>query len=233
MTRERPILFGAPMVRALLAGTKSQTRRVFTPQSTPWINHYMEGGASPSDWKAECGDDGDPRMWWWLSGAAAQEPIGSCPYGVPGDRLWVRETFYCDHSDYPTAPRRELLPLMEYRADHDCSSWEAGCPCRDENGRGSWRPSIFMPRWASRITLEVTEVRVQHVQDISEEDAKAEGVNLTETIDGTVNGEPARIAFMEAKYAFAVLWNSINEKRGHGWQTNPWCWCVSFKRVAP
>jgi hypothetical protein len=141
--KERPILFSGPMVLAILAGKKTQTRRVIKPSWSRCLDL----------------DDPDDR----------EKARLGCPHGTSRDRLWVRETFYCDDYRYPNAPPEELLQLMEYRADHDCRTWEAGCPCCDEEGRASWRPSIHMPRWASRITLEVIAVRVERVQSISEQ----------------------------------------------------------------
>lgn len=198
MAKERPILFSAPMVRALLAGTKTQTRRVITPQPQRYT------GATPGTWMYGHRN---------LEGLFAEHVFGGCmaklapcPYGVPGDRLWVRETwrvFGGPEYEYQHDPRS-----VQFRAD------EAAFEQKE------WKPSIFMPRWASRITLEVTDVRVQRVQEISEDDALAEGM--------TCDGDHA-----SARDNYETLWNYINEKRGHGWATNPWVWCVSFKRVTP
>jgi hypothetical protein len=128
-----------------------------------------------------------------------------CPYGLPGDRLWVRETWGPRITNGEPDPRQQYV---KYRADDVDDS-----PC-DENDwhewEDRWRPSIHMPRWASRITLEVTGVRIERLQDISEADARAEGVVDT--------------------LAFEELWDSIN---GSGaWDANPWCWCISFKPLA-
>lgn len=203
--KERPILFSAPMMRAILAGKKTQTRRVVKPQP-------------PGLWmKPETAVITDHHGCWAFSriapnGMAVAWPRGAnsirCPYGVPGDRLWVRETWF------PETPNRAI-----YRADGEFEDGYAG---------PGWRPSIHMPRWASRIILEVTDVRVERVQAITEEDAKAEGV------------PPERAARIGADHgtlqhtlAFAVLWDSINAPRGFGWATNPWVWCLTFKRVLP
>lgn len=185
--KERPILFSAPMVLALLAGTKTQTRRSVKSQPT-----------------AEPGRDGS---WMWghkdLGGLFAEHVFGDCmaklapcPYGTPGDRLWVRETFAPADSDDARAGR------WEYRADNP----DPLCM--------KWKPSIFMPRSASRLTLEVTGVCVERLQQISEADAKAEGV-------GYHVGGPV--------LAYRTLWKSIN---GAGsWKANPWVWVVTFKRI--
>ncbi|MBW7932469.1 MAG: hypothetical protein H3C62_02410 [Gemmatimonadaceae bacterium] len=144
-----------------------------------------------------------------------------CAYGVPGDRLWVRETF-------------------QYEAKTDAFEWDVrNCIIRyraTEPGAGpwltaeddisdAWRPSIHMPRWASRLTLEVTGVRVERVQDISEEDAKAEG----STVPWMYKATQEPVATHRA--AFARLWDSINAKRAP-WSSNPWVWVVAFKPIA-
>lgn len=222
---ERPLLMSAPMVRAILAGTKSQTRRLVT---VPWKGSSRTLPYEP--WYIE--SDGKLRVQDEYGDFHTMDDRWS-PYGVPGDRLWVRETWYDDNAlrerePPPTAPDE----FIEYRASHDCSSWEAECPCRDEYGRSSWRPSIFMPRWASRITLEVTEVRVQRLQDISREDAIAEGMphewqRLNSDLDGyVVDCKPDPYA------EFALFWDSINGQReGASWADNPWVWAIGFKRI--
>ena len=180
--KERPILFSAPMVRALLAGTKTQTRRT--------CNHP---GLKDLSYIVNCGDG------WW--GDEEGDFQARCPYGQPGDRLWVRETF-CD--DWLADAGG-----VAYRADGgmDAEMFDAGC---------TWRPSIHMPRSLSRITLEVTGVRVERLQDISEADAIAEGTPFP--FGGWVGG-------------YQKLWESIN---GPGsWDLNPWVWVVEFKRVTP
>ena len=200
MTRERPILFSGAMVRAILAGQKTQTRRMVKPQPRPTKRGWWEWGyalgktqaASPrrSVWHAE--------TWQREAGTAPLEDF--CPYGQPGGRLWVRETW--GKLDMGSAC---------YRADD-----EAAVPAD-----GRWRPSIHMPRWASRLTLEVTEVRVQRLQEISEEDALAEGI------------PPRTDDHVLAVPRFRTLWESINgERPGCSWESNPWVWCVSFRRVS-
>lgn len=192
--KERPILFSAPMVRALLAGTKTQTRRVVK-------------GVQP--WGSRNG-----RPEWAIVGT---EP--RCPYGQPGDRLWVRETWQAvngdDRARHIVTHPRPNRGWIEY----------AATPRLDEPAY-KWRPSIHMPRWASRITLEVTEVRAERLQDISEADALAEGVN----VHPDHHGKP-RTSIYSPVQAYADLWDQIN---GAGsWDTNPWVWAVSFKVVKP
>ena len=193
---ERPILFSAPMVRAILAGTKTQTRRVVKPQP------------------AERGDNGGafmeiiPSLLPSRGGLfdvryALDNPRAiRCPYGQPGDRLWVRETFGHFERNENFKPGAEVF----YRADGNCLELEP------------WRPSIHMPRWASRITLEITGVRVERLQDISEADAYAEGIQHCDLWgDGTPRG------------FYRVLWEQIN---GAGsWDASPWVWVVEFKRM--
>jgi len=201
--KERPILFSAPMVREILAGTKTQTRRVWKlPRGCSWYaGHGGEAAGMVQD------DDGP--AWWHVSEQR-------CPYGQPGDRLWVREAW--------RALRRfdSMPPLdIEWRS---MVAYEADTPTGDyrqaPHGRmGKLRPPIHMPRWASRITLEVTGVRVERLQDISSEDSLAEGIYPTST--GLYPGSP--------RAAYRNLWEEIN---GPGsWDTNPWVWVVEFRRL--
>ena len=187
--KERPILFSGPMVRAILVGAKTQTRRVVNPQP-----HAVRDGLY--GWKQVAGG-GYEVVWNALQMSGSQALSEYCPYGKPGDQLWVRETWRVNGNehDYAAAGPDKVF----YRADED---W---------NTDAGWRPSIFMPRWASRITLEVVSVRAQRLQDISHADGSAEGFD---SLDG-----------------FALLWDRINEKRGYGWQDNPWVWAVEFRAV--
>lgn len=233
--KQRPILFSGPMVRAILEGRKTQTRRVGKIQmevsglGVEYIGHATKGRVAQATYDAFPGR-GTVR---WA--------ICECPYGVPGERLWVRESW---------APRKgwgELrAPInMRFAATHDRSEVER------------WRPSIHMPRWASRLTLEIVSVRVERVQEISEADAKAEGPlyaidqeqtllspHLTEERNTgcyACAGEPNGIAELchdalrgkGRPFAcwFAALWDSINAARGFGWEKNPWVWVIEFKRV--
>ncbi|MFA5324307.1 MAG: hypothetical protein WC373_16650 [Smithella sp.] len=191
--KERPILFSGEMVRAILAGRKTQTRRVVKPQPK-WI-------ADPNiPFKT---DDANPKG------------IIKCPYGQPGNFLWVRETWATWSSLNHLAPSGiRPKPALEYKAD-GCLTISGGKIA----DRGKWRPSIHMPRWASRITLEITDVRVERVQDISEYDAECEGAETASPKEAT--GARFRPAFHD-------LWDSINAKRGLGWNANPWIWCLTF-----
>jgi hypothetical protein len=182
--RERPILFSSPMVRAILEGRKTQTRRV------------IGNGTAEDIYRRWADPEQSPQV-----------VRLACRYGQPGDLLWVRETWATDDDK-----------TFWYRADGE--TYNAGLP---------WRPSIHMPRAASRITLEIVSVRVERVQDISREDARAEGLTWVAPtwgipgIANSWNGDP--------RESFKALWNDINAKRGHGWDSNPWVWVVEFKRL--
>ena len=194
--KEHPILFSAPMVRAILDGRKTQTRRVMKPQ--PVLCDGMW------DWKdCQWMDDG--------IGFPASGIIDHSPYGVPGDRLWVWEAFCkCDRTDEFTT--------MCFRAEDDT--------CDD----AKWTPSIHMPRWASRIILEVIGVRVESLQDISEKDAKAEGVE-SYSDDGVIYYGEFGKGDCRPDREFSRLWDSINAKRGFSWKSNPWVWVIEFERI--
>lgn len=206
--KERPILFSALMVRAILAGTKTQTRRIYKMRKHPDCGCEMAGTE--------------------LRGERPDVIHRMCPYGLPGDRLWVRETWQGpllgeDQQDefLRDGPERFQAPeFCVYRATDKLDAVDM-----DGNELG-WRPSIHMPRWSSRITLEVTGVRVERLQEISEEDAKAEGAPFE-------LGELERLILgAKAKYrsGFVRLWESIN---GPGsWEINPWVWVVEFQRLA-
>jgi hypothetical protein len=187
--KEYPILFSGPMVRAILDGRKTQTRRVLNPQPDFAAQpHFQHGrGHAGTGWycsETEYPDEGSQFY--------------RCPHGIPGDRLWVRETW------------TKNVAGFFYRADF---------PLADPTwGPVFWKPSIHMPRAASRITLELTEVRVQRVQEISEADVLAEGVTGV-----WKQGDHG--------YLFSKLWDSINADRGYGWNVNPWVWALTFKRA--
>lgn len=220
------------MVRAILAGQKTQTRRVAAVlagdgQAPERVipGHAVRGGpASGNDWVAvyRGGGTGPGGRW--------KRHSIRCPYGQSGDRLWVRETWALEdcgadgnrviwQADRAAAWRRTLGDIYYLPSDYN---------------PGRWRPSIHMPRWAFRLTLEVTEVRVQRLQDISEGDALAEGVMDARGWDwlGRLPKAPEGGEDLSARAGFRLLWGSINGKRpGCSWEANPWCWAVSFKVV--
>ncbi len=193
--KERPIIFSVPMVRAIMEDHKTQTRRVIIPQPHPNIVHYDE---------------------------IKRANIISlrCPYGSPGDRLWIRETWRETgslQSVYKGIPKDGTREQIVYAADGE---WD-----------GPWRPSIFMPHWASRVTLEIINIRVERVQEISEEDALAEGVTVQKGHLWRPLGSKEPMRQYTARQAFGALWDSINAKRGYGWEKNPWVRVIEFKRL--
>ena len=207
--RERPILFSGPMVRAILEGRKTQTRRLVKPQPEVVRGEFKGADARPSDGLRIV--RGTERVTVNLAFPECLRTAHDfCPYGRPGDRLWVREAW-------------------RHAASCPFARESAGCADRRHNfyradGAAAgvrWAPSLCMPRWASRLTLEVTDVRVQRLQDISEEDARAEGVEP----DRDYWPDPARAH----RVAFHWLWDSIH---GEGaWESNPWVWALTFRRV--
>lgn len=198
--RERPILFSAPMVRAILAGEKTQTRRVMKHQP----QRVVVTGFGPM--LAIQQPRGQDR---WLWPNARDEVIASCPYGKPGDKLWVRETW-----------SRHIGSFGE--------CFEYYYRATDDDGFGPWKPSIHMPREACRIMLEVTDVRVEKLQTISAEDAQAEGI---EARDDAWRCYTSSAITHDPRCAFADLWESINGPTS--WNANPWVWALTFKRVEP
>lgn len=237
--RERPILFSGPMVRAILDGRKTQTRRVVK----------LPG------YTIDERDDGTPWPWRmsWAHGDPDGSEWGACPYGQPGDRLWVRETWalflpsvydpynndWSDVTGWDHAPIPKKHPrarwVMTYAAT-DADKWET-----DREARGfCWRPSIHMPRWASRLTLDVVRVRVERLQDISEADVAAEGVtgeSVRALWEGSTRAvrEQAWRGGTPPLHAFAptalwhLAWSLINGEAS--WNANPWVWVVEFARL--
>jgi len=230
MINAKPILFTGEMVRAILDGRKTQTRRILKsafpkqwPEPVRLADDEGNTGAlnDPKYWGYPCAEDGcDMSLADWA--------YVLCPHGKIGDYLWVRENFavYGDDDKY----------VLHFQADV-------------QRGSG-WKPSIHMPRKYSRLTLQITDIRVQRVQDISEEDAAAEGVEenwlgyLATGSNGfggqgwtpengwrnyldDEDGEPS----YSAKESFKSLWDSINAKRGFGWHENPWVWAITFQTI--
>lgn len=198
---DRPILFSGPMIRALLSGRKTQTRRAIKPQPSPHVQVYRVGSA-----------------WDWRDGTRGGS--ARLPY-APGDRLWVREAWADDAEAQFEPQRRDTY----YRADPGAEEI-----AEDNRSCGiphDWRPSIHMHRWRSRLTLIVTDVRVQRLQEISEADARAEGVESDS--DGWRDYQmPATQCCGTARDSFRTLWDSLNAKRGFGWDANPWVGAVTF-----
>lgn len=217
--RELPILFSAPMVLAILEGRKTVTRRVVKAAPTG-VGSYVLGVHQ--------------GVWGIHEHIDALEAFRArCPYGQPGDRMWVRETWRTDSGLDMQKPSSFCAWPVKYVADNSTRT----CGALFGNTNGKTRVSIHMPRWASRITLDVTSVRVERLQEITEEQAIAEGIERDETHPELWKRGPLRRDIRLTpwtgfpKLAFQALWEGIN---GTGsWDANPWVWVVSFKRVTP
>lgn len=245
-TKERPILFNGSMVRAILNGGKTQTRRIVKPQpggNVEWTNCFKAKGA------------GRAGVWGWLDtaipgdGPLPESMALRCPQGKPGERLWAREThaFVTCDKDAPGAFRGSDHGItsdfgewfrVAYAADPGPITWDPP----------NFRPSIHMPRWACRLEMEVTSVRLERLQAITEADAQAEGATSrtvsrhynqrgwsmdwsrvgTTRPNGAVIDE-GDICLGTARMAFANLWNKVYGPEA--WDSNPWVWVVEFKRV--
>lgn len=215
---ERPILFGRPMVHATIDGLKTKTRRVVKPQPPSDWNPVI-GMYSPT----KVGRDGEEYPGEEVFGASDEVFGARCPYGAPGDRLWVKETWspWADNWTKAVCERNEgERKACVYRADH-AEYFGAG----EVGGDNRWHPSIHMPRAMSRIDLLVKAIRVERVQDITEEDARAEGMAVFQR--GTTRHEH------ENRDLFAKLWDELNGPRGYGWAKNPFVWVIEFERVKP
>jgi hypothetical protein len=185
--KERPILFSGPMVRAILEGRKTQTRRVIKP-----------------DWRF---DTMTRSVWDYLDEGSELDmakAVHYCPHGRRGDLIWVRETFCPDWTDHPI-----------YQADGG-SAVDAGYKSEPK-----WRPSIHMPRSACRLVLTIEHVRPERLQSISHHDIEQEGVIAVHP--------PAPIGEFSALQMFQATWDALNDKRGYGWDTNPWVWRICFR----
>lgn len=207
--KERPILFSAPMVRAILSGAKTQTRRALRVQPLDVLP--MKGKAKGRGWVALLRTKPEPHG-----------TIFRCRHGEPGDRLWVRESWK------QTASGRTPMGVLDvfYRATDSLDVEE------------KWRPSIFMPRWASRLTVELLKVRVERLQSISRKDAIAEGARflpLQEDVPGAWwTCDVSTGAALHARdpiSAYRLLWESING--AESWAANPWVWVLEFRRIKP
>ena len=205
--KERPILFSAPMVRAILSGEKTQTRRVVKPQPKRTGDGVLMWDASHRGMRfGSVGMDVPPNL------------VAHCPYGAPGDRLWVRETFGIDDED------GSVLYFADPGTAQDAEHARA---CDDRYPRR--RPSIHMPRWASRILLEIASVRVERLQDISEDDAQAEGIEYSERFEGYCIGLAEHFNSHDPRQSYFSLWEAINGAGSVA--ANPWVWVVEFRRV--
>lgn len=224
IVKERPILFSGPMVCAILEGRKTQTRRIMKPQPSCYVGTVLATNLNSDNLKpasyfdsycSERKSKENPRgkgiHWCWWSPDDRQGPDWiRCPYGIPGQRLWVRESF-------------ALHPTMQ-ECGHHAVFYRAHDTILPEN---KWSASMFMPRWASRILLEITDVRVERLRDISEDDAIAEGCGkLPPFMD---EGGSHTATEMRYRSGFRDTWESINGP--DSWNINPFVWVISFRRI--
>ncbi|CRM40539.1 hypothetical protein [Pseudomonas sp. 37 R 15] len=224
-TKERPVLFAAPMVRAILEGRKTVTRRPVKVQP------HIDASGNFCVGNSNYGQDGYGKP-------VTKHFVNSCcPFGKPGDRLWVRETWAADAQVDAVAPR-DLSQGEPIHYAADGAARQTGC-AMIKPGKG--RPSIHMPRWVSRILLEITAVRVERLQDGEGETAFesryiAEGINRIHQGDGDYashpfKSEPGPGNWTDPFDAWRELWVGING--AESWNSNPWVWVVEFKQVTP
>jgi hypothetical protein len=192
---EHPIIFNTQMVKAILEGRKTMTRR---------LNGLEKFNVEPDIWRIGKAGVMD-KVWWEAAADSSYSYRLDCPYGQVGDRLWVRETFAIG----------EYFGKLFYK-EQDAGGYG-----------GNWMPSIHMPRWASRITLEITELRVERLQEIGKlthDECAKEGWPFGFDI-AELNEHPVA--------TFKRYWDFLNAKRGYGWDTNCWVWVIGFKVVTP
>lgn len=200
--KERPILFSGPMVRAILNDSKTQTRRIAKRNESGMVKKP----GSNKNWHVY-----DP------------DAIQACPFGVPGDRLWVRESFIYEPDEYEwevstSVPVRDRF--IAYRAD---------CPAGLACMTGRWSPSIHMPRHLSRIDLEITDVRLEWLQSISECDARAEGALCVDELSGREVLSPQTENAGSFKFGFQCVWEGLHGATS--WAANPIVWAIEFRRI--
>lgn len=204
--KERPILFNDAMVRAILDGRKTQTRRIVKFPKGALLEEISKPWMRPTVWLPEQGES----------------VLMDCPYGQTGDRLWVRETWQAWH-EFNAMRAADIPEDAKLRINYPANgnTWDA-----------RMRPSIHMPRWASRITLEITGVRVEQLQDISEADAQAEGIAGPYDVGYSAYQVPgdSKPRYSTAAAAFETLWDSINSG-SDAWDANPWVWVIEFQKV--
>ncbi|WP_072166374.1 hypothetical protein [Erwinia sp. Leaf53] len=221
--RERGIIFNAEMVRAILDGRKTQTRRIVKGQRTGEVWSVKPAGVKKHNRHT--------HDWWLPTGSLPYSALPACPFGQPGDRLWVRETWSEDFANYYPNDRVWYAANDDRRRDIEIVDGVRGIysPESDVHVPFRWRPSIHMPRWASRITLEITGVRVERLYSISEPDAVSEGLSPIRWYSHPTEGVVRDTGGMVATIRFKELWSSIYGV--DSWQANPWVWVVEFKRV--
>lgn len=250
-TKDRSIIFTGDSVPAIDAGHKTQTRRVVIPQpGEGWTSPIQCGWYAPE----KVNRRGEKYPGREIYGFADEESGWVCPYGPPGTLLWVRETWGCPNADHPRCvdgrkPTR--ADRIVYAANAaDAWQWRRGGSCGDF----VWRSPRYMPRWASRLTLEVTGVRVERLQDISESGARLEGCPncpecegqyrcgqwgrgaIDDPLSSAAGGRPWRNCMglcegRTGKEWFASTWDTLNGRRGFPWSSNPWVWVITFKKL--
>ncbi|MCS4231410.1 hypothetical protein EDF77_1879 [Stenotrophomonas maltophilia] len=207
-SKERAVVFSGAMVRAILSGAKTQTRGAIKPQ--PFETSYLDG---PDQYRPSLAEDGRLRV-----ATSTGVHLFSSPFGQLGDRLWVQETWAPRALGRWSMLEKHMLPL--YRATEERPKW-----------KGIWRPSIHMPRWACRLVLEITDVRVERLQAISEADAEAEGATADVLPNIRLPGAHPRaglpMIYAGARQIFADLWDSTDGD----WANNPWVWAISFRQI--
>lgn len=225
--KERPILFSGEMVRAILEGRKTQTRRVIKPQPVckPEFGYLWHQKDKKGNWK----------------NYEDKDFLKRCPFGRIEDRLWVRETWWATNKKiYPSG----VLPDIYFKADFTNIKNNKTEKCKlcnhkisNKNHAVKWFSPLFMPRWASRINLEITNIRVERVQDITAEDCTKEGIIGVQRGGGYQYDTQKEwnyknpISARTPVLAYKQLWDSINSKRGYGWAVNPWVWVIEFRRI--
>lgn len=226
--KETGVLFNTDMVKAEREDRKTQTRR---------LDGLKKVNENPDEWEvfdifvtetaSRAKNAHDVTVASLKNKETNVASLFECPFGVIGDRLWVRETF-----------RESVKGSTNFKGYRDCIEYKAGgikYVDYDCCVSGKWKPSIHMPRWACRTILEITDIRVERVQDISEVDAKAEGMLYLDGLGVGHSGYRHSIdheyVYDTAKAAFRILWDSVYEKRGLGWNKNPFVWVITFKRV--
>lgn len=227
---EHPILFCAEMIQAYLAGRKWETRRVikfpkhtYTPDAS-WVKSiHQDGGGNWIAWSTDA-----PDLTEFTKKAYPGTEGFPCPYGKPGDSLWVRETW---QARSPVGLEWNRYKRIE-REGYAPSAWRVRYAATDLNFTewSGWNPSIFMPHWASRISFPVLSIRAERVQDISEDDAIAEGVEVIKNQWGTPWYKSVAGEWKDPINPYRELWDRINAKRGFPWDSNPWVWVITFPK---
>lgn len=227
-TKEHPILFSGPMVRAILEGRKTQTRRVLKTQPLEILDHAQGSKLVhvTRKWNGR-------KVWFALTRRDPNQGIAfGCSYGEVGSCLWVRETWKL-HKSNPNGLTVAKYAVCDgelyWRVPDNAALKAMGYPKPSLR----LRPSIHMPRWASRITLEITDIRIERLQAISEADARSEGIAEPLPAHGKwCDPRRGREGHWSYRKPFAEVWDTINAKRGYSWESNPWVWVIGFKPLS-